>query len=278
MADFFSPDQWAAYGDKITEMMQASAGWEREKLAAQREDAAKGLANAMSIARLQSETSRYGIDAQRATAMANLKENARQFDLTHELDMKKFGLSYAQSYSDYVLTPDRYAAGADFVNMASRMISGQGGPAPYGSTGDFHAKTPEDFASLANNPGSAEAPPASAPAAGASSVANPGLSQTAQNAAVGAGAGADARVKAMKAMIDAVPPSEGAGMNDNDYAVMAAARALYSTNLQPGSLEKMRPDQRAIYSSFVKRSGRDWKDYLADYQRGGVGQGRSSAA
>lgn len=272
------PEAYEQYIGVLTQAMQASSGWEREKLSAQREDAAKGLQNAMSIAKLQAETSRYGIDAQSATAMRALKENARQFDATHALDMQKFGLSYASAYSDYVLTPDRYAAGADFVNMAARTISGQGGPAPYGSTGDFHAKTPEDFAAI-NKPGGTEPVPQSSAASGAAAgVPNPGISQTAQNAATGSGAGADARVKAMKAMIDAVPPSQSAGLNENDAAVLAASRALYSTNLQPGTLEAMRPDQARIFGSYVKRSGRSLDDYISSYTRSLPGQGRASAA
>jgi hypothetical protein len=66
-------------------------------------------------------------------------------------------------------------------------------------------------------------------------------------------------------MIDAMPPSESAGYDANDLAVMKAAQALYSTNLRPGTLQSMRPDQQAILGSFIKRSGRSLNDWKSDY-------------
>jgi hypothetical protein len=82
----------------------------------------------------------------------------------------------------------------------------------------------------------------------------------------------DPRVKALKGILDAVPPSATPGHDNNDMAVMAAAQALYSTNLQPGALQRMRPDQQAILGSFIKRSGRSLNDWKADYDSYQPGQ------
>lgn len=277
-----TPEQWGEYlGGYLRPALEASAGTERRKLEAQVRDAEEGRKNSMAIARLQSETSRYGVDAQTATSMATLKQRAHEFEQTHALELKKFGLSYAQTATEYLSTPDRFAQSIDFFDMAGRVMQRQGGPAPYGSNTDFVPKTQQDFAVLAGGapegqgsatPGSTaaalSAPPSSSPSNGPAAAA-PG----AQGAAA-----VDPRTKVMKTMIDAIPPSRGAGMDANDFAVMKAAEALYSTNLPPGAIEKMRPGQQGILSSFVKRSGRDWNDYLADVKSYGVGQGSARRA
>jgi hypothetical protein len=284
--DTISSDQWDQYIQAIGASLQASSGSTQRALEAQMKDAAAGRANAIALEKMRDETSRYGIDAQRETALKQLTENARQFDATHALDMQKFGLmqqqfgvDYAKAYSDYVLQPDRYAAGADFVNMASRALTGQGGPAPYNQN-TFTPKSSTDFAVLTGtqpngqgaggftNP-TAPAPP---PGGAATAPAATGGQQYATDAAAQGGVGSDARVAAIKKILDAVPPSQTDGLNSNDYAVLQAAGALMSTNLQAGTLERMRPDQQAIYKSYVQRSGRDWNDYLSDYKRQGIGQ------
>lgn len=305
----YSLDQRQQYVDDIQSALQEASGFEREKLDAQMKSAQASLKNAMAIAKLQAETSRYGIDAQRQTALDQLKENQRQFDANHELDMAKFGLDkeqfgfdkqkfgaqfgldYAKAATDYLSTPDRYAQGADFRDMAARTIQGLG-PRPYGSTGDFTPKNPNDFAALASyydvdnlggggNAPAGSSPTYSSPTTPAPDTAYASASGTPTASASGTATGAsgqDPRLAALTSIIKAIPPSSDPGMDANDYAVLNAAKSLYSTNLRPGSLERMRPDQRAILSSYVKRSGRSWNDYVTDYQRQGVGQGSVRAA
>jgi hypothetical protein len=334
MPDLDTPQGAAAYASQYDQYvqdvgaaLQASSGLEREKLAAQLKDAEAGRANAYKIAKLQADVSRYGIDMQRKTALDQLKENARQFDASHALEMerfsfekdswaKEFGLSYADKATEYLSTPDRYFQGADFRSMADRALTGaygggetSQGPLPYGAQGQPTPKTEADFAVLASygQPGSnasagwypgAGAAPASPPPSGPSSpqmggqtsVPAGGSSDLVQSALDGPSAwtpgnGAatepqfttqpvngdgtarpapDPRAKVLKTMIDAMPPSATAGYDANDLAVMQAARAIYSTNLQPGALQRMRPGQRSILASAGKRLGYDVKDWEAD--------------
>jgi hypothetical protein len=307
--------EWDDYTSQIGAALQASSGLEREKLAAQMKDAQAGRANAYKIAQLQADTSRYGIDMQRKTALDQLKENARQFDASHALEKQKFSLTYAQAATDYLSTPDRFAQGIDFQRMAGRVLSNQGGPEPYGTGVTFQPKTEADFAALANygqdgstaagvgagwSPPRTDAPPAApalvtTPAGGTATPTAPTDPRlTIQPVREGGPGGAaptgpaptgneqapqvDPRVKVLKGIIDAMPPSTTPGHDNNDLAVMGAAQALYSTNLRPGTLESMRPDQKAIYSSFVKRSGRSWNDYQADYDAYKPGQRSVRAA
>jgi hypothetical protein len=225
------------------------------------------------------------------------------------LEKQKFGLNYAQVATDYLSTPDRFAQGIDFQRMAGRALTGANGggesaqgPEPYGTGVTFVPKTEADFAALANygqdgstaagvsngwSPPRTAAPPVPAPGApptdprltiqpvreGGGGVADGGGQPvSAQPTNDGGQSQVDPRVKALKGIIDAMPPSATPGHDNNDLAVMNAATALYSTNLQPGTLQRMRPDQKAIFSSFVKRSGRSWNDYLQDYENYQPGQ------
>jgi hypothetical protein len=279
-------------GGGFDQALEESAGWEREKLSAQLKDAEAGRANAYKIASLQAKTQRYGIDQSTMVELKKLTETQRQFDANHDLDMKKFGLSYAQTATDYLSSPDRFAQGMDFRQMADRARNGQG-PTPYGTDNTFQPKTEADFGVLASygQPGASGAssawspartgvaapfaPLVTTPAGGTATATAPGVAagggvadtESAQVAGATGNEGTtpDPRIKALKGIIDAVPPSSGPGHDDNDIAVMQAAQALYSTNLKPGTYQSMRPDQQAILGSFIKRSGRSLNDWKSDY-------------
>lgn len=316
-------EEWREYIGHLQLFLKESSGLQRKQIEAQISNAKEGLKNQMAIARLQSETSRYGVDAQRETALAQLQENQRQFDLTHGLEMQKFGLNYAMAETEFLSSPDRYAQGADFRAAASRILgpgTGPGaaaasGPRPYGADTDFQAKTPADFAVLAGKYNGGAAPPGGAPAGGvspntaptpyqvsaattappttsappapvaaapassspqpygASTANSPTPGATAQTASTGAAQPPDPRVQVLTSMFKAMPPSREEGLDANDFAVMQAAQALMSTNLRPGSLERLRPDQQKIFGSYVRRSGRSLPDFLADYKAYGVHQG-----
>lgn len=267
-------EQYDAYINKMTQFWQASTGFEKLKMEAQIKDAAEGRKNAIALEKMRGETSRYGIDSVRETAMAELAENARQYDLRHGLDVQKLGIDTANIATEYMSSPDRYFQSADFLGMAGRALgkttAGPRAPQPYGSYGQPTPKTEADWQAFSAGltPGTATGSPTGYHAATPTTAGVPGV----VSAAAGTGAGSDARAKALKAMIDAVPPSQGMGLDDNDAAVLQAAKAMYSTNLKPGTYEAMRPGQRGIMESAGKRLGYDTDDWLASYQRGGIGQ------
>lgn len=233
--------KWDQYIAQLQQALQASSGFQRWQIERQMEDARKGRDLQWKIAKLQSS----GADAR---LVMQLKEQARQFDLNHGLEMQKLGLSRAQTATEYLSTPDRFFQAGDFLNMSARYLTGQPGAAPYGSTGSPTPKTEADFAILEQ---------------GGNPYAGRG---DATQAVAGGGSGGDQRLKALQTVMKAVPPSEGMGLDANDHAVLQAARALYSTNLRPGTLESMRPGQRAIFQSAGKRLGYDVNDYMAGYE------------
>lgn len=276
-----TPEMWDKYVASVKAAMAESAGFQREQLSAQLQDAEAGRANAYKIANLQAKTQRYGIDVNSRDEMRKLEENARQFDQTHALDMQKFGLDvsrfgleqqrfgldYARGLTDYLSTPDRFAQANDYVQAAGRALQGLG-PQPY-SGGTFTAKTPEDFAALA----------AGKPIAGApyGQAASGNLATDMQNAATSTAV--DPRTKALKAIVDAVPPSDNPGMDPNDWAVATAFKALYGTGRQPisGTYQRMSPGQQAITRSEAQRAGMYAPDFVAAQTRNMIGQGNPLA-
>jgi hypothetical protein len=316
-----SVEQWDKYIATITQAMAASSGFQRMQFEAQVKDAQAARQNAMKIAQLQAETSRYGVDVGRQNLLAQLTENARQFDQNHALDLQKLGLEekrfgqaqyefgqtfgegqrqfnvtsgenqrqfnvtagqnqqrigldYAKTATDYLSTPDRFFQAGDYINMGRQALNGQG-PQPYGATGSPVPKTTDEFAVLAGYTQPGEQPYAGGPA---------GSAQNGQGAMPGGGQGRasdqapDPRLKALRGVFEAIPPSNEAGVNDNDFAALQAARAIYSTNLKPGTLQRMRPGQLAMNRSAGARLGVYVPDWEQDVARYGVGQGSSRAA
>lgn len=265
-----SAQQYDEYIRALTEFWAASSGFERRKLEEQIREAQLARQNAMELAKLQAETSRYGVNMQRQTAIEQLKEEARQFDASHGVELQKLGLDRAKTATEYLSTPDRYFQAGDFMDMSARALGGQGGPRPYGATGPVRAKTEADFAVLSGYGGSqatgmqTNVGGGGTPRGGGSAVAD---------APNGGGAATDPRTQVIANMVKAVPPSTGPGMDNNDFAVLQAAQALYSTNLRPGTYEKMRPGQQAMMESAGRRLGIHTPDWKANYERGRVGQG-----
>lgn len=260
---------------KLIALGTANAGWEREKLEAQREDAQKALDNAYKIAQLQSDTQRYGYDQSRQTAIDQLKENARQFDKNHELEQQKVGLDYAKTATDYLSTPDKYFQGSNYLNMASRVFANQTGSSTVGKP---VAKTEQDFANLASGGTGQSSGGGTTYSASSSGSTSP--SQVATNAASAGGSGSDARVKALKSVIDSVGVSTGSGLDSNDQAVLAAAQAIYSTNLNPGQYQTIAnsPTNRGITRSAISRLGDNPDEWEARQRRNQIGAGSARAA
>jgi hypothetical protein len=373
--DTNSPEQWSAYISTLGQAMQASSGFARTQLDAQIKDAQKARQNAMAIAKLQADVQKYGINTTRQNLLDQLKENARQFDQNHELEMQQFGLSreqfaesqrqfnvtsgnqaqqfgqtlgenqrqfnitsgnqasqfgqtlteqqrqfnenlatnrgqfgqtfgegqrqfnvtsgetarefnannqlarqnlglsYAKTATDYLSTPDTYFQARDFINMGQRAVDpGAGGiqpasgmgPTPYGAGGAPTPKTTDDFAVLAGY---------TQPGERVYAGGTPGFSEQGGGAPAGVNDQApDPRLKAAKGIFEALPPSQDAGLDDSDWAALQAAKALYSSNLRPGTLQRMRPGQQAMLASAGRRLGYDPQDFQTDYTRYQPGQ------
>ena len=220
-SNFTSEDirRWIASMDAkqatLNQQWQQTSGLERRKVEAEIKDLEEGRKQALELAQITERTSRYGTDVASRDRMIALTENMRQFDANHGLELSKLGLSRAQTATDFLSTPDRFVQAGDFLNLSSRVLANQGGGNTYGSAGAPQMKTMKDYAVLegGGTPGRQQVDPSSAAAAG--------------------GSGADQRVKALRAVIDAAPPSEGDGIDNNGYAVLNAARAIYSMNLNP---------------------------------------------
>lgn len=257
-------ERWDAYIRMVRDAMQQSAGWEREKYRRELEDAEKGRANAYRIAELQAQTSRYGTDRQTEVELAQLEENQRQFDANHGLEMQRFGLDVANAYTQYASTPDRYFQLNDFVEGLGRAGVGSG-PSPYGAVGQPQAKGWEQFAALAgfdNLP----AVQAGQPGAG---MAAAGGGQTQ--------GGGDPRLKAAQGILKAIPISDGQGMDDDDFAALSAIENVFRAS-KPGTLERFRPGQRAMFASGLSRMGYWAPDAIEQMKRNGIGQSSARLA
>lgn len=86
-----------------------------------------------------------------------------------------------------------------------------------------------------------------------------------------AAGGADPRIKAARAVVDAIPPSDGDGHDDNDYAALQAIQGIFKAR-KPGTLARMRPGQQAAFSAGLSRSGLYAPDAIADMERANPGQ------
>lgn len=263
------PNEYGAYIEQIAAALQEAAGsddeYRKKALEAQLQSAQEARANALRIAQLQAETSRYGVDVQRSTEMAKLKENARQFDASH-------GLEIAKTFVAFSSTPDMMFARNDFMSAMGRVGQGLSPQAAITREPGPRAKTYEDFAALAQYNGST-VPGASAKDAGAG--AGRGASTVASG---GGGAGtpgtstaADPRLKAANAIAQAIPPSETPGHDDNDWAAINAIRALYQSG-RPGLEARLGPQRTKIALAGLARAGYDPALIQEEYRRTLPGQ------
>jgi hypothetical protein len=241
-------------------------GSQKRALEAQMKNASAARENAMKIAQLQASTSRYGIDAQSATAMRALKENARQFDASH-------GLEIAKAYTAFASTPDLMFARNDFMAGMSRV--GQGlNPAGIHSQGTPQAKTWQDFSALAQYNGS-QVPGADSGGGGGgggtSQAASSGGSGLAANGAEQAKAPPDPRIQASTAIMKALPPSESPGADGQDWNAINAIVEMYKSG-NP-AIGKLTASQQKIGMAGLARAGYDPIRVQEDYLRTRPGQG-----
>ncbi len=297
--------RWDQYVKTIQDALQASAGFERTKLQKQYEDAEKGRQNAYKIADLQAQTSRYGVDRQTETELARLRENQRQFDNNHNLEMQKFGLDrerfgferekfgkefgleeqrfgldkdrfgldYANAYTNFAQTSDNPWLLKDFEGAVGRVGLGQGVQPISTQANQPRAKTWEDFAAIS---GYATLPGVQA-----------GRTSTAEPAMAGSGPGAmaqeqsinngpDKQLKAMRAVAEAMPPSATPGMDDSDWAAINAYKSLYFAG-RPGEIARLGKERNKIGMNGLRRAGYNPALLEEDYTRGLPGQGSARA-
>jgi hypothetical protein len=238
----------------LTRAWEESSGLQRRQIESQIEDAKKGRENAMAIAQLNAQTSRYGTDVQAQTRMAELRQNQAQFDQTHGLDV-------AKAYTAYSQTPDMMFARNDFVNALGRTNAGLGVKPMSTGGAQPHAKTWEDFAALQgfNTP---------AVQAGRSQGGGGGMQSTAS----GGGGGKDQRTSAVNAIMKAIPPSDGDGNDGQDWEALNAIRSLYAAR-RPGSVEGLGKERQKIANAGLARLGYDPALINEDYLRTRPGQG-----
>ena len=296
----FDAARWDAYVAEIRAALQASSGLERLKLQRQYEDAEKGRQNAYRIAQLSSETSRYGVDVGRQNLLEQLKEQQRQFDANHGLEIQKFGegqrqfdltyglnrdrfgLERADAYTKYAQTYDDIWALQDFKGALGDVGQGRAPASVAASATQPHAKTWEDFAALAGYSGlpNVQSGQSMQPSEGAMSG---GYSTRAPDGSVvrggptgQAGAGTDPRVSAASAVMKALPPSESGGTDMQDWAALNAIKSLYFGR-KPGQVEALGPERRRIAQAGLRRAGYNPALVEEDRQRSLPGQGRPNA-
>lgn len=229
--------KWDEYIATIKAALAASSGWNERQLAAQLADAEKARANAMEIARLNAQTSRYGTNVNAMVQLRQLEQQQRQFEANH-------GLEIAKAYTQYASTPDLMWAHRDFTSALANVGQGRS-PQSVASQPAPRAKTWQDFAALAGYGGN------SAVAAGAGG----GQAQMMAGGAGGAG-GADPRLKAMKAIGDAIPPSDTPGNDDQDWAAINAIANLYFAG-RPGEVERLGRQRRKTTMAGLARASYD---------------------
>lgn len=263
----------------IQKALAASSGWEREKLEAQRQDAQRALDNAYKIAKLQSDTQRYGYDQQRQTDLDKLKEDQRQYDSTHELDLKKYGLQVAEDYTKFANTADQVWVANDFKSALSRV--GQGLNTGSSATEpEAHAKTWEDFAALSgysDNPVVASKTQTTGGGTSSGGYSTQSTGGTDTSSGQTTTSGTDARNTAINAVTKAIPASDSEGHDDQDWAALNAIKSLYFAG-KPGAVNKLGAARTKIARAGLTRLGYDADTVTEDNQRAGIGQGSTRAA
>ena len=257
-------EAYDAYIARLTQAWQESSGLQRKQIEAQIDDAKKARENALAIAQMQDATSRYGTDTSRDLRLAELKQNQRQFDASHALDMQRYGLDVAKAYTEYSRTPDMMFARNDFMNAMGR--TGQGlHPQNVMSQGTPQAKGWQDFAALAGY---------TTPTVQAGRSQGGGGSMAPQGPT---GGGTDQRQKAVQEIMKAMPPSDGDGYDGQDWEALNAIRSLYAAR-RPGEVERLGKPRRQIAQAGLQRMGYDPALVESDRQRSLPGQRSVRAA
>lgn len=278
--------------DAINDAAEHGNDFEREKLQAQLDDAKKGRDNAYKIAKLNNDTQRYGYDQQRQTEIDKLKEDQRQYDSTHALDLKKYGLEVAKAYTQYASTPDQVFALNDFKSALGNVGQGQAAQNVITSeAGTPHAKTWQDFAALSGYNADDSGSGSTSTSGGTSSTGTTYSTSGGGSDSGGSGystsdtssgdsgtvTATDGRQTAINAVTKAMPASDGEGHDEQDYAALAAIKALYFAR-KPGTVAALGQQRQKTALAGLSRLGYDSAQVNEDYQRSLPGQSSVRAA
>lgn len=284
-SDYVTPEQWDQAIAIYQQMLQAQAGgatpFEREQLKAKIDDAVAGRQNALKIAQLQADNQRYGYDQSRQTAIDRLKEDARQFDARHALDVRNADVSEAQLIATQRSQPNRLFQTMDLEQALGRIRGGFKATtmpmtdqvaAINGLSTDY---TQNPY--LANPTLTGTGGAASAPGPVTNAAAPPAAPSTAT-----AGGGTDPRLSAANAVLKALPPSATEGLDPTGVAALNAVYHLYAAPLQPGTLQSLSSTQKAALQSGAERvqqyTGKNYDDLMQEYYRSAPGFGSVRAA
>jgi hypothetical protein len=216
--------RYDAYVEDLKQTADESSGFARMVALRQLDNAVKGREVQREIAQIQDRSSRYGVDVASRDRLRQLKEQARQFDANHGLELQKFALQRAETATNFLATPDRFAQSGNFLALSGRVAANQAGAGTYGTAVQPRGNTMQDFAVLESGQN---------PYANRGSAVDAATGGGAGSTPAAGGAGADARQKALKTIVSNYVPSQGVGLSPDDYAVLGASHAIMNMNLNP---------------------------------------------
>jgi hypothetical protein len=263
--------RYDAYVEDLKRTADESSGFARMVALRQLDDAVKGREVQREIADIQARSSRYGVDVTSRDRLRALKEEARQFDLKHGLEIEKVALQRAETATNFLATPDRYAQAGNFLALSGRVAANQPGGGTYGSAVAPRPNTMQDYAVLESGQN---------PYANRGSAVDAATGGGAGATPAAGGAGADARQKALKAIISGYTPSQGVGVDQNDWAVLGASHAIMNMNLNPQQQATIgsNKEYQAILGSNMKNLGANPDSWWQKQQQSLPGQGSARLA
>lgn len=294
------------YEQEILRAYREGAGYQRDELAQRTKQAKDELDYKYASLKAQAKTSREQLELDRWYKQQQMALAQRAQAASEDQFNKTYGLDYAKAETQYLSSPDTMFQARQLRNSANAIMGGGNGYGAYRSGGDMEQpNTPEDFRRLAQGP-TGSGGGTSGPGAGSmtnlyapsgNSTMLPGVANSMQ---ASGGGGADLRLKALKTIGDALPPSSGTGLSARDNSALAAMTAVYhapggddvdqagaaadqllAKNPQDfglGTFESLLPGTRAALGSRMKTKGIYEPDYYAAYARSRPGQGNSLAA
>lgn len=267
--------RWDEYLAAIQDMLRTEAGSKDRQLRMQYEDAQKGRDNAWRIAQLSADTSRYGTDVGRQNLLDQLKQNQQQFDANHQLERDRFGLDVAKTYAEYGRSYDDIWALQDLKTGVARASQGL---SPQPLTANPTRPQPKTWESMAALQGYGSLPAVQEGQVRAGGGSGPVQAGGGQMADTNGDGVPDARIKAMQAVAKAIPPSSGTGLDQQDWAGLAAIQNLWFAN-KPGAVERLGEERRRAGMAGLQRLGYNANLVESDrINRTRLGQGSSRAA
>jgi hypothetical protein len=273
--DYVTPEQWAQALAQAQALVNAKAGgatpFERQVQQQKIDDLKRGYQNSLKIAQLQADTSRYGYDQTRQTALDQLKQADRQFALNHDLAVRNADISEAQLIAQQRSQPNRLFQTMDLEQALGSIRNGSSG----------RATTMPMTTGVAALNGLSTDYQGNPYLAGGGSGGGGGMTSPSSTQGT-TGSGNDPRLTAANSIMKALPPSATAGLDPTAVAALNAVYHLYNAPLRPGSLESLSPTQQAGLQSGSERlqgvTGKSYDDLVQGYRRSLPGQQSVRAA